>query len=97
MTNCDTPCAACDYTDNGWCDCECHVHDLIEASSLGTPAAKAFRDSVSDEDVDRIMDRVNEIDDAAFRRTPKRESYGNGPVKPHAARAKYRRGKHHRK
>lgn len=19
------PCAACDYTDNGWCPCECHV------------------------------------------------------------------------
>lgn len=33
---------------------------LIEASSLGTPAARAFRESVSDEDVDRIMGRVNE-------------------------------------
>jgi hypothetical protein len=20
-------CAACDYTDNGWCDCECHDGD----------------------------------------------------------------------
>lgn len=73
------------------------IGDLIEASSLGTPVAKDFRESVSDEDVDRIMDRVNELDDAAFRRPPKRESYGDGPVKPHAARAKYRRGKHHRK
>lgn len=91
------PCPACDYTDNGWCPCECHVDDLIEASSLGTPVAKAFRGSVSDEDVDRIMDRVNEMDDAMFRRAPKRESYGDGPIKPHAARAKYRRGKHHRK
>lgn len=79
------------------CICDSEIDDLIEASSLGTPAAKAFRASVSDGDVDRIMDRVNEIDDAVFRRPPKRESYGDGPIKPHAARAKYRRGKHHRK
>lgn len=59
-------------------DNENDIDQLIEASSLGTPAARAFRDSVSDEDVDRIMDRVNEIDDAAFRRPPKRESYGGG-------------------
>lgn len=78
-------------------DNENDIDQLVEASSLGTPAAKAFRESVSDEDVDRIMDRVNELDDAAFRRAPKRESYGDGPIKPHAARAKYRRGKHHRK
>jgi len=74
---------------------ESEIDNLIEASSLGTPAAKAFRESVSDEDVDRIMDRFNEMDDAAFRRPPKKESYGDGPVKPHAARVKYRRGKHH--
>ena len=73
------------------------IDDLIEASSLGTPAAKAFRESVSDEDVDRIMDRFNELDDATFRRPAKKESHGDGPVKPHAARAKYRRRKHHRK
>ena len=79
------------------CDRDSRMVSLIEASSLGTPAAKAFRESVSDEDVDRIMDRVNEIDDEAFRRPPKKESYGDGPTKPHAARAKYRRGKHHRK
>ncbi|MGQ9348900.1 hypothetical protein [Mycolicibacterium gilvum] len=78
-------------------DNENDIDQLIEASSLGTPAARAFRESVSDEDVDRIMERVNEIDDAKFRRAPKRESYGDGPIKPHAARAKYRRGKHHRK
>jgi len=93
----ETPCAACVYTDNGWRPCGCHVHDLIESSSLGTPAAKAFRESVSDEDVDHIMERVNEMDDAMFRRAPKRESYGDGPIKPHAARAKYGRRKHHRK
>jgi len=79
------------------CICDSEIDDLIEASSLGTPTARAFRDSVSDEDVDRIMDRVNEIDDAKFRRAPKRESYGDGPIEPHAARVKYRRGKHHRK
>lgn len=76
---------------------EAEIERLIEASSLGTPAAKALRESVSDEDVDRIMDRFHELDDAAFRRPAKKESYGDGPVKPHAARAKYRRGKHHRK
>lgn len=39
---------------------EAKLGQLIEASSLGTPAARAFRESVSDEDVDRIMGRVNE-------------------------------------
>lgn len=76
---------------------EAEIERLIEASSLGTPAAKALRESVSDDDVDRIMDRLHELDDAAFRRAPKRESYGDGPIEPHAARVKYRRGKHHRK
>lgn len=38
------------------------VEDLIEASSLGTPEAKALRGSVTDEQVDRIMRRVHEID-----------------------------------
>jgi len=33
---------------NGMNDDE--INNLIEASSLGTPTAKAFRDSVSDED-----------------------------------------------
>jgi hypothetical protein len=37
------------------------IEELIEASSLGTPAAKAARDSVSDEDAQRIIDRVNEM------------------------------------
>lgn len=53
------PCPACDYADNGWCPCKCHVDDLIEASSLGTAQAKAIRDSVDDESVQRILDRVN--------------------------------------
>lgn len=73
------------------------IDQLIEASSLGTSAAKAFRDSVSDEDVERVMDRFNDLEDEAFRHPPKKESYGDGPIKPHAARAKYRRGKYHRK
>ena len=32
-----TPCAACDYTDNGWCPCGCHESDPREVSapSLG--------------------------------------------------------------
>jgi hypothetical protein len=37
------------------------IEELIEASSLGTPAAKAARESVSDEDTQRIIDRVNEM------------------------------------
>ena len=73
------------------------VDSLIEASSLGTRAAKGFRESVSDEDVDRIMERFHEMDDAAFRRPPIKKTHGDGPNKPHRARVKYRRGKHHRK
>lgn len=62
-------CPEC-YEDHDNCECDeefeiegSYVADagqLIEASSLGTPAARAFRESVSDEDVDRIMGRVNE-------------------------------------
>ena len=73
------------------------IDQLIEASSLGTPTAKAFRDSVSDEDVDRIMNRFNAEEDETLRHPPKKPTYGDGPIKPHAARVKYRRGKHHRK
>lgn len=36
-----------------------YIDDLIEASSLGTNAAKAIRHSVDDESVQRILDRVN--------------------------------------
>ena len=36
---------------------------LIEASSLGTPSAKAARASVPDEVVARIMARVKELED----------------------------------
>lgn len=35
------------------------IDALIEASSLGTAQAKAIRDSVDDESVQRILDRVN--------------------------------------
>lgn len=38
------------------------IEDLIEASSLGTPGAKALRDSVSDERVQRVLDRAREIE-----------------------------------
>ena len=37
------------------------IEDLIEASSLGTPGAKALRASVSDEQAQRAIDRANEI------------------------------------
>lgn len=40
-----------------------NIDTLIEASSLGTPSAKAFRDSVSEEDARRIVDRVNQMRD----------------------------------
>lgn len=66
--------------------------DLIEASSLGTPAARAFRESVSDEDVDRVMDRVNEM------RRPKKETYGAGAsdLAPSHTQKRKRRGRWHR-
>lgn len=73
------------------------IGELIEASSLGTPAAKAFRESVSDEDVQRVMDRFHDLEDEQFRRASKKPSFGDGATKPHAARVKYRRRKHHRK
>ncbi len=38
------------------------IDELIEASSLGAPAAKALRESVSDEDVQRIVDKLNAAD-----------------------------------
>lgn len=40
---------------------ERRIDELIEASSLGAPSAKAARESVSDEDAQRIIDRVNQI------------------------------------
>lgn len=36
-----------------------YIDGLIEASSLGTAEAKRIRDSVDDESVQRILDRVN--------------------------------------
>lgn len=46
-----------------WCEEPPFIYDLVEASSLGTPEAKALRDSVPDEVVDRIMARYREIAD----------------------------------
>lgn len=37
------------------------IDALIEASSLGTPAAKALRDSVSQEHAERIVARANKM------------------------------------
>jgi len=38
------------------------VEELIERSSLGTPASKALRESVSDEAVAKVMARVKELE-----------------------------------
>jgi len=38
------------------------IQELIEASSLGTPAARALRDATPPEVVDRIMDRVRVLE-----------------------------------
>jgi len=51
-----------------WRHCKCSdegVSDLIERGSLGTPEAKALRESVSDESVAKVMDRVREMDKCA--------------------------------
>ena len=53
-----------------WTECP-SIDDLIEASSLGTPEAKALRQSVPDEAVDRIMARYREIRDAEVRPWPR--------------------------
>ena len=37
------------------------ISELIEASSLGTPGAKALRDSVSDERVQRVLDIADQV------------------------------------
>jgi hypothetical protein len=42
-----------------------HIEALIEASSLGTPEAKAHRESVPDETVRRILARSRQISDEA--------------------------------
>lgn len=39
------------------------IEELIEASSLGTPEAKALRASVSDEQVAKVMRRYRELRD----------------------------------
>lgn len=38
------------------------IEELVEASSLGTPEAKAARASVTDEQVARVMARLRELD-----------------------------------
>lgn len=39
------------------------IAELIEASSFGTPAAKALRESVDEETAQRIVDRANQLRD----------------------------------
>lgn len=43
------------------------IEDLIEASSLGTPEAKALRDSVTDEQAQRAIDIANRIRSRSIR------------------------------
>ena len=38
------------------------IEELIERSSLGTPEAKALRESASREDVERVLRRVHELE-----------------------------------
>lgn len=38
------------------------IKELVEASSLGTPEAKALRASVSDEQARRIVERARELE-----------------------------------
>lgn len=38
------------------------IRDLIERGSFGTPEAKRLRESVSDEDVARVLRRVRELE-----------------------------------
>lgn len=44
------------------------IEDLVEASSLGTPEAKAARESVTDEQVARVVARMKELDAENARR-----------------------------
>lgn len=46
------------------CAARLHIRDLIERSSLGTPEAKAIRATVPQEQVDKVMARVKELQDA---------------------------------
>ncbi len=48
-------CSACGYSRFS------QVDDLIEASSLGTPEAKAARASVSDDEARRVVARAKEL------------------------------------
>ena len=43
-------------------DCRC-IKCLVDRSSFGTPAAKAARASVSDEQVRRVLQRAEELRD----------------------------------
>lgn len=43
---------------------ESQIDDLIEASSFGTPGAKALRDSVSPETVRKLTERARQTKEA---------------------------------
>ena len=47
-----------------FCENDRQFRDLIERGSLGTPEAKAIRASVTREQVDKVMARVRELQDA---------------------------------
>ncbi|AVD99725.1 hypothetical protein HWB51_gp087 [Mycobacterium phage Cuke] len=36
----EKPCAACDYTDNGWCSCKCHKRTGLKMSGLDVAICK---------------------------------------------------------
>lgn len=55
--------------DEPWSEDPPFIDRLIEASSLGMPEAKVLRESAPDEQVDRIMARVRQLD-AQDRRRP---------------------------
>lgn len=53
------------------------ISEMIEASSLGTPGAKALRASVADDQVQRAIDRANELRAQWPDGTPMCECYEN--------------------
>lgn len=55
-----------DTADNYCWGHEPSIPDLIERSSLGTPGAKALRERTPPEVVDRIMQKVGELDRTIF-------------------------------
>lgn len=61
------------------------IRDLIEASSLGTPEAKALRESVSDETAQRIVARAEEL--SGMRNAPCGQARRGVAHKPHVRRS----------